>query len=110
MLNRVRQLPLLFWLLTMTNQPSSGRDIDGYLVYHLFYADDLRLMNLSSASMQKRLDMCSTYAIEHFLTYNGSKSYSLCFMPKHIELFIYNQIPPQSEENNILHKRTEIKY
>ena len=24
--------------------------------------------------------------------------------------FIYNQIPPQSEENNILHKRTEIKY
>ena len=25
-------------------------------------------------------------------------------------LFIYNQIPPQSEENNILHKRTEIKY
>ena len=27
-----------------------------------------------------------------------------------IYLFIYNQIPPQSEENNILHKRTEIKY
>ena len=23
-----------------------------------------------------------------------------------INLFIYNQIPPQSEENNILHKRT----
>ena len=26
-----------------------------------------------------------------------------------IYLFIYNQIPPQSEENIILHKRTEIK-
>ena len=70
MLNRVPQLPLLFWLLTVTNQPGIGRDIGGYLINHLLYADDLRLMNLSSASMQKLLDMCSTYAIEHFLTYN----------------------------------------
>ena len=36
--------------------------------------------------MQKLLDMCSTYATEH-LTYNGSKSYSLCFKPKHIKLY-----------------------
>ena len=87
MLNRVPQLPLLFWLLTVTNQSGIGRDIDSYLIYHLFYTDDLRLMSLSSASMQKLLDMCSTYTIEHFLTYNGSKSYSLCFKPKHIELY-----------------------
>ena len=31
--------------------------------------------------------MCSTYAIEHLLTYNRSKSYSLCFKPKHIKFY-----------------------
>ena len=31
--------------------------------------------------------MCSTYAIEHLLTYHGSKSYSLCFKPKHIKFY-----------------------
>ena len=31
------------------------------------------------------LDWCSAYAIEHLLTCNGSKSYSLCFEPKHIK-------------------------
>ena len=35
--------------------------------------------------MQKLLDMCSIYAIEHLLTYNESKSFSLCFKPKHIK-------------------------
>ena len=35
--------------------------------------------------MQKLLDMCSSYAKEHLLTCNGSKSYSLCFKPKHIK-------------------------
>ena len=37
--------------------------------------------------MQKLLDMCSTYATEDLLTYNGNKSYSMCFKPKHIELY-----------------------
>ena len=38
----------------------------------VLYADDLCLISLSSAGMQKLLDMCSSYAIEHLLTYNGS--------------------------------------
>ena len=71
----------------MTNQSGIGGDIGDHLINHLFYADDLRLMSLSSASMQKLLDMCSTYAIEHFLTYNRSKSYPLCFKLKHVELY-----------------------
>ena len=54
---------------------------------HFCYADDLCLISLSSAGMQKLLDMCSTYATEHSLTYNGSKSHSLCFKPKHIKLY-----------------------
>ena len=62
-------------------------DIGGPLINHLCYADDLCLISLSSAGMQKLLDMCSTYATEHLLTSNGGKSYSLCFKPKHIKLY-----------------------
>ena len=67
------------------NQSGIGGDIGSHLINHLCCADDLCLISLSSAGMQKFLDMCSTYAIEHLLTYNGTKSCSLCFKPKHIK-------------------------
>ena len=35
--------------------------------------------------MQSLLYLCSANAIDYLLTYNGSKSYSLCFKPKHIK-------------------------
>ena len=35
--------------------------------------------------MGRLLDMCNSYAIEHLLTYDGSKSYSLCLKPMHIK-------------------------
>ena len=69
------------------NQSSIGGVIGGHLMNHLCYANDLCLISLSSAGMQKLPDMCSTYATEHVLTYIGSKSYSLCFKPKHIKLY-----------------------
>ena len=61
-----------------------GGDIGGHLINHLCYDDDLCLVSLSSAGMQSLLDLCSTYEIEHLLTYNKSKSYSLCFTLKHL--------------------------
>ena len=67
------------------NRSGIGGNIGGHLINHLCYGDDLCLISLSSAGMQKLLDMCSSYAIEHLLTYNGSKSFSLCFKPKHIK-------------------------
>ena len=54
------------------NQSGIGGVIGGHLINYLCYADDLCLI---------------TYATEHLLTYNGSKSYSLCFKPKHIKLY-----------------------
>ena len=48
-----------------------GGNIGGHLINHLCYADDLYLISLSFAGMQKLLDMCSIYAIEHLLTYNA---------------------------------------
>ena len=52
------------------NQSGIGGDIGGHLINQLCYADDLCLISLSSAGMQKLLDMCNTYAREHLLTYN----------------------------------------
>ena len=49
-------------------------NIGGKIVNHLSYADDLSLICLSSAGMQKLLNVCSKYATE----YNANKSYSLC--------------------------------
>ena len=84
--------PMLFnvymdYLSIKLNQSGIGGVIGGHLINHLCYADNLCLISLSSAGMQKLLDMCSTYATEHLLTYNGSKSYSLCYKPKHIKLY-----------------------
>ena len=55
------------------NQSSIGGDIGGHLVNYLCYANDLCLISLSSVGTQQLLDMCSTNAIEHLLTYNGCK-------------------------------------
>ena len=67
------------------NRSGNGGDIGGHLINHLCYADDLCLISLSSAGMQSLLDIINSYAIEHVLTYNSNKSYSLCFKPKHIQ-------------------------
>ena len=52
---------------------------------HLCYADDLCLTSLSSSGMKQLLDICSNYAKEHSLMYNGKKSFSLCFKRKTIK-------------------------
>ena len=67
------------------NRSGIRGNIGGHLINQLCYADDLCLISLPSAGMQKLLDMCSSYAIEHVLIYNGSKSFSLCFKLKHIK-------------------------
>ena len=48
----------------------------------LCYADDLRLISLSSSGMQQLLHICNTYVAEHQLLHNGSKSFYLCFKRK----------------------------
>ena len=60
------------------NRSNIGGRIGGEIVNHLSYADDLCLICLSSAGMQK-LNVCSKYATEHSLSYNANKSYYLWF-------------------------------
>ena len=61
------------------NCSNIGGRIGGEIVNNLSYADDLCLICLSSAGMQKLSNVCSNYATEHSLLYNANKSYSLCF-------------------------------
>ena len=61
------------------NRSIIGGRIGGEIVNHLSYADDLCLICISSAGLQKLLNVCSNYATEHSLSYNANKSYSLCF-------------------------------
>ena len=46
------------------NRSNIGGRIGGEIVNHLSYADDLCLICLSSAGMQKLLNVCSNYATE----------------------------------------------
>ena len=55
------------------DRSGNGGDIGGHLINYL------------CNGMQSLLDICNSYAIEHVLTYNSNKSYSLCFKPKHIK-------------------------
>ena len=61
------------------NRSNIGCRVGGEIVNHLSYADDLCLICLSSAGMQKLLNVRSKYTTKHSLSYNANKSYSLCF-------------------------------
>ena len=60
--------------------------IGSSLINHLCYADDLCLIALSSSGMQCLLDICDKYSTGHQLTYNATKSFTLCFKLKHIKI------------------------
>ena len=63
----------------MLNCSGVGGYIGTSFIKHLWYADDLCLISLSSSGMQHLLNICNEYATTHKLLYNGSKSFSLCF-------------------------------
>ena len=65
-------------LLTSSN---IGGRIGNIFLNHLCYADDLCLISLSSAGIQKLLGKCWKYAIDHCLIYSEKKSFSLCLIP-----------------------------
>ena len=68
------------------NQSGIGGFLGESLVNHICYADDLCLIALSSSGMQHLLDLCSVYATNHQLSYNATKSFSLCFKPNRIKI------------------------
>ena len=68
--------PILFngykdGLSVLLNCSTIGGQIGHTFLNHLCYADDLCLISLSSAGMQKLLNLCSKYTVDHSLTYNA---------------------------------------
>ena len=68
------------------NQSGIGGSLGDNLVNHICYAEDLCLIALSSSGMQHLLDLCSLYATNYQLSYNATKTFSLCFKPNRIKI------------------------
>ena len=67
-------------LSVLLNSSNIGGQIGYTFLNHLCYADDLCLISLSSAGMQKFLNLCLKYV------YNAKKSFSLCFIPRTVKI------------------------
>ena len=59
-----------------------GCNVDGTLINHLLYADDICLISLSSAGLQKLLNTCEQYCASHDITFNTNKCYCMCIKSK----------------------------
>ena len=53
--------------------------IGDQLLNDLCYPADLCLISMLSVGMQRLLNMCTDYAEQDSLLYNGSKTFSMCF-------------------------------
>ena len=52
------------------------------LINHLMYADDLVLISPSTAGLQKLLDICQRFGLDHDIIFNPKKSAVMLFKPK----------------------------
>ena len=73
-------------LSVLLNSSNIGGQIGHTFLNHLCYADDLSLISLSSAGMQKLLNLCSKYAVDYSLPYTAKKSFSLCFIHRTVKI------------------------
>ena len=68
------------------NSSGIGCLLEDNIINHLCYADDLCMILPMLSGMQPLLDICDTYAINHHLSYNATKLFSLCFRLKQIKI------------------------
>ena len=71
-----------------------GCCIDKRYINHLFYADDSVIMAPSPSALQSLIDICESFANEHELTYNCTKTVCMTILPKplkdlHVPKFSY---------------------
>ena len=85
--NGVRQggvlSPLLFnvyvnELSDCLNKSGIGGSMNGTVINHMLYSDDICIISLSSAGLQQLLNICSGYSELHDLTFNAKKSMCDC--------------------------------
>ena len=73
---------------------------------HIFYADDLCLLAPCAITLQKWLDICHEYGVEHDVIYNPLKSVCIVFQPDHF----YLKCPLVHLGNNVLEYQEKVKY
>ena len=59
-----------------------GCTLNGSAYNNFMYADDTCLLAPSPSGLQKLIDICSRYAIKHFILYNEKKTKCMCFLPR----------------------------
>ena len=65
-----------------------GGSLGGKRINHMLYADDLCIVSLSFACMQKLLSICDEDCASHSITFNGKKSVCMffkCTVNKHCD-------------------------
>ena len=65
-----------------------GGSLGGKRINHMLYADDLCIVSLSSAGLQKLLSICDEHCASHSITFNVKKSVCMffkCTVNKHCD-------------------------
>ena len=62
-----------------------GCGLDGRLINHIAYADDLCILSMSPCGMKKILNICEKYGSAHEIIYNSKKSLTMLFKPKKLK-------------------------
>lgn len=86
---------------------TAGCNLNNTCLNHLIYADDLTLLAPSVSGLQKLLDICVNYAIEHNITFNTKKSVAMYIKPKNIYL---SNIPKVYMDGNCVEYKHKHKY
>ena len=63
---------------------NGGNFGSGQLVHHISYAD---LLSISTAGMQKLLNICDQYGNDRDLIHNSKKTMCMCFTPKSCKFY-----------------------
>ena len=77
-----------------------------YVITTFFYADDLCLLAPCAIALQKLLDICHEYGVEHDVIYNPLKSVCIVFKPDRFSL----KCPLVHLGNNVLEYQEKVKY
>ena len=73
-LNLLWNLSSKLYLSVQLNQTGVRCSVNGTLINHISYADDMVLIAPSISAMRKLLAVCENYAEEHNMLYNTTKS------------------------------------
>ena len=74
--------------------------------WSIFYADDLCLLAPCAIALQKILDICHEYGVEHDVIYNPLKYVCIVFKPDRFSL----KCPLVNLGNNVLEYQEKVQY